>query len=313
VAFEDPTQAEVDFYKALKQRFVDTKEFASPDVSDALATQDAPKLIAKHDCPAGSSVKKVEISFTFRLVHWKGEGAEGAGMTTLEKTDLESTAAVKKITYRYAVMFDVNALKAGEADNLFKWGNASLFYHEAMHLQATIDRIKAEKWNGWATACKCETPNPEYVGEGKKSSDEEHKTILPAQDEYLRKVIEAKEHVTVQIGRVTATAEAKDGAGKRPFKKTISVPEALLEKEGLSISVVWSAAIENDPRIDTSVKGKVVVEGKLKGDDDGMLLVTFDPPAEAFIVWLHVRARGTPNSLARGVTAVVTMLRRSFG
>ena len=225
---------------------------------------------------------------SFRLVHWDGKAPAGeSGTFGLEKVASEVANGVKKLTYSYAVMFDVTSLQPQENDKLAKWQNAGLFYHEMLHGQLTLDRIKNQNWSGWETACKCHKPNLDFVGKGKHAADEEHLKIYPAQDEFFRQAVQAKENVTVVVvhGSVGANKERK-------FKKTIKIPDGLAEKDPLSETPYWDREIDGEPKVQIDrEKGEITVEGKLKDDKDGDVTLVLDPPSVAALFTLRVRAR----------------------
>ena len=279
MAYEDPTADEQQFYKAIKDRFTGTKGDGTTDVSEAMSCEGTPKLIATHDCPPGSAAKKVEVYLSFRLVHWEAssENADAGGMTAREDVATSVKDDVKKLTYKYIVMFDEGAGKQQETDKLLKWQNAALFYHEMMHLQATIGRIKDTNWQGWAIACKCQKPKADFVGKGVKAGEKEHETIVPAMHAYFRKVIKDKEGVTIEVVDAVAQAHAKDEAGKRPFTKRIRVPESVAEKDPLEVRWFWDGEVDGKPDVQTK-DGEVTITGKLKDDKDAHITVVFDPP-----------------------------------
>lgn len=292
MAYENPTADEQQFYKTIKDRFTGTKGDGTTTSPTAMSCEATPKLVATHDCPAGSAAKKVEVYLSFRLVHWKAsaESADAGGMTAREEVTSSVKDDVKKLAYKYIVMFDQAAGKQHETDKLLKWQNAALFYHEMLHLQATIGRIKDINWHGWAIACARDRPNADFIGKGVKTGDKEHETIVPAMHAYFRKVIKDHEGVTGEVVDAVAQAHAKDDAGKRPFTKRVRLPGPVAEKDPLEVRSFGDSEVDGDP--DVTIKdGEATITGKLKDDKDGHITVIFDPPHVAAVVQMRIVAR----------------------
>jgi hypothetical protein len=305
----DPSDAEKDFYRAVKDRFTANPELGRPDPADAtdrridvsefLGSEGTDVSVATKNCPRGGPVDSVEIRASFRLVAWDPKATgDASGKLGQEDIKREISGRRKKITYLFYVMFDREKLKDAEDDQVGKWDNARLFYHEMMHGQLTFNRIKAPDWSGWEFACKCQIPNPLFVGDGVSGSDEEHKLIEPAEDKFLVTALREKEGLTVEVFDATSVAGDKDAEGNRPFRKEITIPDELLEKETLNFSLRPGGGIQDvSGNIDRD-RGVLVVEGKLSDDEKGDVLVTLDPPAR--IAVFHLRVLPPPPPIVLG-------------
>jgi len=297
-----PTDAEKTFYKAMKDRFISKPEFGKPDAADSkdkridvnefLSTEGTPKLIASKVCPAGSSVDRVEIHASFELVHWE-DGGEAAGAIKLIEVKQELKDKVKKLIYRFGVMFNSESGSAAESNDFGKWNNAGLFYHEMLHGQLTYNRMKDPNWAGWAQACKCDKPNPNFIAKGVKAEEQEHLTIGPAQETYLIAALRAQANMSVSVFTTTGISGEKDGDGNRAFTKEIELPANLAEKEELGITIIVKENVEGEPTV--KVKDQTVtITGKVKDDKTARLVVLLDPPGIGFLVHLTVLPPAPP-------------------
>ena len=306
-AFLDPTENEKDFYKQVRKRLTDDPAFGKPDptqngdpridVSEFLTCESAPKLVTTHDCPTESRVKKIEVYVVFRLVKWQAADSK-AGKLTLEKTEsvIDKTKSVKKLTYSYAVSFDAHLGAKAEQDAIGKWLNAGLLYHEMMHGQLTINRIKDPQWRGWGAACKCQTPGPDIIGTGVNTEEDDHKKIEPAQDEYTKAAVEAKEKESVTVIPVQGVAKPTDKDGNRDFETEVAVPAAFAEKRELKTKLFWRGTFVGEPNDTYDPKtDKVKITGTLKDDGYGVVYVILDPNALVAIVHLSIDSPAAAN------------------
>lgn len=289
--FSDPTQQERDLYDAIKRRFSDNSSYGTPapgaagdpriNVTEIMSIENNQKLIASKDCPPGSRVARVEIYASFQLVHWNPKSSDLAGEFGLKSVARSVTNNVKKIEYTFYVMFDPSL---DESNRISRWDNAATFYHEMMHGQLQLNRIKDPNWSGWAEACRCNTPNPGFIGQGINSEAREHVLIGPAEDSFIERVVEARENLEVAVFNSTGITGNRDADGNRPFRHVITLTDAILNKGDINWTITHNNdTLDVDANLDRN-NGTLVVTGKVSDDKTGRIRVFIDPPEDLMIM-----------------------------
>jgi hypothetical protein len=197
-----------------------------------------------------------------------------------------------RATYKFFVTFDEAALAPHEGDEVGRWINAKVFYHEMLHGQLAYRRVAGINWAGWARLCAGED-FAEVTGD--EAAD--HKVIQPVEERYLAGVLRQREGMNVQVLRVTRYVGDPDAEGNRRFAETIAIPERFATKRdaqtgqsrvnAMAIQLANVTEVET-PDVDVPAR-TVTVSGTAKGKD-ARVLVTIDPPAEVLLVYLNLPA-----------------------
>jgi hypothetical protein len=212
----DPTQAEQDLFKAIKDRIAGHKQqFPSPvsDILDSL-NQEVTKKIS---CPKGTAVDSVEIKIKTKLVSWAPNPSDPGAQAQYKwncHADIDKTAKKKTETCNNEISLDAAALRENENSKFNKVVNESILYHEFLHGQKLVDAFADSEWV--KRLCNCEFPlypsgvAVEKPAEDKTKSQQVHSNIRRLQDDYLVNVGQA-EQFKIEVRQIERQADG-DGS-----------------------------------------------------------------------------------------------------